>query len=111
DLLKLTSSALHTAIGIPIASATFLLPPSWPTQTWEDITVTPASSEQTARRSDISVDAAEHSPFGKQPVALQHGGCGVAGHQITLPLDFVSSTEEYPKGNDWQISILLICAE
>ncbi|GBM59039.1 hypothetical protein AVEN_7419-1 [Araneus ventricosus] len=62
DLLKNTSSVLHTAIGIPIASATFLLPPSWPTETWEDITVTPAQREQTERRSNIRVDGSEDSP-------------------------------------------------
>ncbi|CAL1297328.1 unnamed protein product [Larinioides sclopetarius] len=98
DLLKSTSNVLHTATGLPISSATFLLPPSWPTDTWEDINVNPASSEQVETKPDIRVDATEQSAFGKKPVTLQYGGCGVAGHQITLPLDFVSSTEEYPKG-------------
>ncbi|CAL1270830.1 unnamed protein product [Larinioides sclopetarius] len=98
DILESTSKVLHTAIGIRIASVTFLLPPSWSTETWEDIIVSPASPEQAETKPDIRVDATVGSPFGKQPVALQHGGCGVAGHQITLPLDFVSSTVGYPKG-------------
>ncbi|CAL1297327.1 unnamed protein product [Larinioides sclopetarius] len=98
DLLESTSNVLKKAIGIPIASATFLLPSSWPTETWKDITVTPASSEQIARKSDIRLEGTEDSPFSKQPVALQHGGCGVPGHQIILNLNFIGVFPNYPEG-------------
>ncbi|XP_055931790.1 calcium-activated chloride channel regulator 2-like isoform X2 [Argiope bruennichi] len=97
DLVQNTSNVLRTAVGIRIAAVTFVLPLSWPVETWENITITPASSEQTKRKPDISVDATELSPFGTKPVTLQHGGCGVGGHQIILPLDFLSSTDGYPK--------------
>ncbi|GBM89344.1 hypothetical protein AVEN_136439-1 [Araneus ventricosus] len=97
NLLERTSNILHKAIGIPIASATFLLPPSWSTETWTDIKVTPASPEQTARRSDIRLDGTEDSPFINQPVALQHGGCGVPGHQIILNLNSIGGVLKYPE--------------
>ncbi|GIX67629.1 CLCA domain-containing protein [Caerostris extrusa] len=92
-----TSLALHTAVGIRIGTVTIRLPSTWSISPSEDEVIHPSSAEQTEEKSDILVDATEDSAFGKQPIALQYGGCGVKGHQVTVPLQFLNSSEDYPK--------------
>ncbi|GFS71638.1 epithelial chloride channel protein [Nephila pilipes] len=97
ELLESTSQALYAATGIRIGTVKVRLPSTWHTS-WEGETISLASPEQTEQKPDILVDATEDSAFGKKPIALQHGGCTMPGHQIALPMKFVSSSEDYPKG-------------
>ncbi|GIY43712.1 calcium-activated chloride channel regulator 2 [Caerostris darwini] len=97
-LFEDTSLALHTAVGIRIGTVTIRLPSTWSISPSEDEVIHPSSEEQAEEKSDILVDATEDSAFGKQPIALQYGGCGVKGHQVTVPLQFLNSSEDYPKG-------------
>ncbi|GFX43002.1 calcium-activated chloride channel regulator 2 [Trichonephila clavipes] len=98
ELLEHASQTLYTATGLRIGTVTVRLPSTWNTSALGGESITVASSELTEQKPDILVDATKDNALGKNPIALQYGGCTVSGHQIILPQEFLSSSDEYPKG-------------
>ncbi|XP_054706112.1 calcium-activated chloride channel regulator 1-like isoform X2 [Uloborus diversus] len=93
------SQVLQNAVGLKVGSVSFIIPSSWDTSTWENMTVEDASTKHVVSPADIIIDGIADSAFGQNPFTVQYAGCGVPGDKIRIPKDFLTQESKFHKGN------------